>query len=140
MCPLQKGLALLSAAMLVSACNQERPAPRDEGPAKDALLAQIQLAATPIASDEDIDTRLAAAISVRDGLLEVAGPIQSYVLPLSTPWSVQCGIGLTVTLGPASGATANPTVEIFSGPVNQANCAKYGPRLAKGIEALLARR
>ena len=78
---------------------------RAEREAENQLMADLSTA-TP-----EIEKRLVDWITVRDGLFLVRGdwsssrrPTQGSVpwhsMPLTTPWFVSCGHGITVTLGP----------------------------------------
>lgn len=46
--------------------------------------------------------RLAAAITVADGLIMVRQGDRVFALPVASPWTIACGLGLTLHLGAAA--------------------------------------
>lgn len=70
------------------------------------------------------ERRLSAALTVEDGLMLLRDPwldFTIYAMPVGSPWMVECGLGLTLHVGPGalSGADAANTVSIPLVSINE---------------------
>jgi hypothetical protein len=90
----------------------------------------------------ELDRRLAERVSVDGGLLLVRTGTFLYVLPVTTPWTIQCFVGMSIVFGNSvSGDNSNTnndvTVNLASGVVDPENCEVLAPRIGKRLLAIL---
>jgi hypothetical protein len=108
----------------------------------DALLLKDVERAGP-----ELERRLMENIQVQDGLLMVRDPVfgevgQLYVLPVNSPWTLSCGIGLSVIFGNSvSGDSTSLSNDIelhlVRVRVDKKDCNVLGLRLGKRLKATL---
>jgi hypothetical protein len=84
---------------LLGACDQKNS--NEEVSKKAALAAkgEATLMSDPERAAPELENRLAQNVRVDGGLVLVHTEMGLSVLPVSTPWTVQCGVGMTVTFG-----------------------------------------
>jgi hypothetical protein len=88
-------------------------------------------------------TNLDHKIRVDGGLIlitEEAGT-NAYLLPVSTPWLIQCGPGVSIQLGATSQGIAGNEVNVglFNGLVDKSACAVIAPRVAARLRERFGR-
>ena len=85
-------------------------------------------------------------IHLKDGFIVVTDEpdLDTYALPVSSPWIVRCGVGASIQLGAvASGSEgfvgSQVDVELFNnGLIDKSACAVVVPRLAARLQERLA--
>ena len=117
-----------------------------------------KLMADPSAASQELEKRLADWITVRDGLFLVRGEwsisrrltqgsVPWHSMPLTTPWFVSCGYGITVTLGPwydVSGsaqdmrAESNFGLELSNARLNEEQCKELVVVVGRKLRAMSA--
>jgi len=108
-------------------------------------VASIQAETNPDAVLPKILSELDARIRVKDGFVfvtEEPGP-DTFLLPVSSPWVVQFGVGASIQLGTvASGADgavgSQVDVALFSNVIDKSACAIIAPRIATRLQEKLA--
>jgi len=140
-------LTLIS-AMLVS-CG---PDPAEQEKKQDAAMTEQQEADIRLLTNKDtgsteIAQRLKRSLTLRDGMIlihdQVLGPLGSYTIPVTTPWSVECGMGLTVTFGFPPRTAPNdigggPEVHLSWAAFSAEACDELGPATGKQLQLFLA--
>jgi hypothetical protein len=88
-------------------------------------------------------TALDHRIRVEGGLIHITeqAGTNAYLLPVSSPWLVQCGAGVSIQLGATSrGISGNEVnVGLFNGLVDKAACAVIAPRVAARLQEKFGR-
>jgi hypothetical protein len=115
---------------------------RQETPVADA---DIELMKDVGAAGPELERRLLASVSIRDGLIMVRLPSSgdTYVLPGNSPWIITCGSeGVSVTLGSAvSGDRSyvgnDVQLDLTMTLIGQADCATLAPQLGRRLKAML---
>jgi hypothetical protein len=91
-------------------------------------------------------TELEQKIHVEGGLIlvtEEAGA-NTYLLPVSSRWLVQCGAGVSIRLGAAATSSKeiagnDVNVELFNGLIDKSACAVIAPRVAARLQEKFGR-
>ena len=94
----------------------------------------------------EIEARLRAALTVRDGMAMIHGQAiynGSYTFPASDRWAVQCGIGLTVSFGATPRGDPNdigagPEIHLTFGNIEPAECDRIGFVVGEKIQVIMA--
>jgi hypothetical protein len=136
----RKLVAALALCVLLSACSDKQPEKPTE--ASEAIKRETDLMSDPARAGPELEKRLAESVSVDGGLLLVHALMSLYVLPVSTPWTLQCTIGMSIVFGNSvSGdneeTNNNVTVNLSTGYIDQKNCDVLGPRIGKRLLAIL---
>lgn len=91
-------------------------------------------------------TQLDQKIRVERGLILVTNGtgVNTYLLPVSSQWLVQCGAGVSIQLGAAAngskGFAGNEVnVELFNGLIDKSACAMIAPRVAAKLQEKFGR-
>jgi hypothetical protein len=94
----------------------------------------------------ELERRLLKSVSVQDGVMLVRDPVMgrfvSYVLPVSSPWVISCGIGLSVTFGISisgdeSSVGNEVVIHLARVLVDQETCGVLAPQLGRRLKVLL---
>lgn len=117
--------------------------------------AEHKLMIDPSRGIPELKRRLRESLKFQDGLVLVNSPfglgtlagtadaLDRYILPASTPWSLSCGMGMTVSFGPAiSGGDGSPVsndvqVALTLARIDKSQCASFGLAVGKEIQAIL---
>jgi hypothetical protein len=124
-----------------------------------------QLLADSARATVQLVQRLRASVKMRDGLLmvdnesrtrllfpisettiaSIPGAVSLSVLPLESPWVVNCGMGITVVFGNSKDdgselVNADSKVWLTYVPVPKQVCEKLAPLIGKEIQAILSGR
>lgn len=131
----------MTAISLLFGCNQKPAAPSKESQRMQAYL--DPLPADPKSAVSTLVTRLMASVSRRGDLLVVRDQFlsgaadETDVMPISTPWTVHCGItGVSVTFGSsASPDGSDVEVTLSMAPITDASkCPQFGVMLGSVLE------
>jgi hypothetical protein len=138
---------ILGLCALLCACGpSEQPKPSSPVDKKIADLLG-PLPSDPSRASAELGRRLAASIKVQDGLLTVHDPIMgeinSSILPVNSPWVINCGIGISIVFGTSvtgdsNGAQNDVEISLTNAVIDQKTCAIVGLRLAKKLQSMLA--
>jgi hypothetical protein len=120
-------------------------APRDDLPTKKSP--PIERISDPEAVLPQALRVLDEKISVKDGFVFITDQvdIDTYLVPVSAPWMVRCGIGASIQLGAVatgSEGTVGSQVDIwlFNNVIERPACAIVAPRIAMRLQEKLAGR
>src|SRR5258707_12705408 len=96
------GLSILcTCVLLLPGCN-------DSGKTSEAAIARIEeerLVHDPLRAAPILTQRLRDAVQMRDGVLMVDSDSDLYLLPMNSPWVVNCGfLGIRAIFGNSVGA------------------------------------
>jgi hypothetical protein len=131
----RKVVAALALCVLLSACSDKQPEKPTE--ASEAIERETDLMSDPARAGPELEKRLAGSVSVDGGLLLVhADTLGLYVLPVSTPWTLQCTVGMSIVFG-NSETNNNVTVNLSTGYIDPKNCDVLAPRIGKRLLAIL---
>lgn len=127
--------------VLLSACGQKEQA-QQPNKALEHIKQDEALTADPDRAEPELERRLAASVSVDGGLLLVRALTFLYVMPVSTPWTLQCSVGMSIVFGNSitgdNSETENDvTVNLALGSISQDNCGVLAPRIGKRLLAIL---
>lgn len=107
----------------------------------------IKTETNPDAVLPDILRRLDDQIRVKDGLITVMPEpgLETFILPVSSPWLVQCGAGASVSLGSTTSgsegsASSAVDVSLSYNLIDKSACAIVAPRVAARLQDKLAGR
>jgi hypothetical protein len=137
-------IAFVILGCLLAACGASEPPKKSEISAKadeDSALTKEPARAAP-----ELERRLLASIKADDGILtvqdEITGRFLSYYLPVTAPWMISCGVGMTVVFGASVSGDGSETrneveVRLAYGVIDQENCAVLGPLIAKRLQSVL---
>jgi hypothetical protein len=91
-------------------------------------------------------TELDHKIHVENGLILITeqSGANTYLLPVSSQWLVQCGAGVSIQLGAAATASQGTVgnelkVKLFDGLIDRSACAVVAPRVAARLQEKLQR-
>ncbi|WP_024518772.1 hypothetical protein [Bradyrhizobium sp. Tv2a-2] len=114
---------------------------RNELPKIGKIALPSQRVSDPQAVLPLILTTLDHKIHVEGGLILITeeSGINAYMLPVSSPWLVQCGAGVSIQLGAASQGIAGNAVDVglFNGLIDKSACAAIAPRVAARLQEKL---
>ena len=133
--------AALAFCFLLGACdNNDQAKKTNEG--SETIKRETALMSDPNRAGPELEKRLAESVSVDGGLLLVHTALFLYVLPVSTPWTLQCFAGMSIVFGNSvtgddSNTTNDVTVNLTVGQIDQKNCDVLGPRIGKRLLAIL---
>ena len=103
----------------------------------------------PERSGPELESRLTQNVTVDGGLVLVRTEMGLSVLPVSTPWTVQCGAGMTVTFGNSITSSIDRDEDDKAAEYNMSNdvkliltvmpiqCDVLAPRIGKRLLAIL---
>ena len=106
----------------------------------------------PEQAGPELERRLAQKVRVDGGLILIDGPLGSFVLPASTPWTLQCFGGMSIIFGNSVTNdiiarrferrfpldTSNDVVVYLSvGSISPENCKILAPRIGKRLLMML---
>jgi hypothetical protein len=127
-------------------CSEDETASKQPSEIQDRMKADADLMLDIGRAGAEFEKRLSEAVHAQDGLVVVHDPIvgkyMSQVLPPNGTWILNCGVaGISIVFGTsvsgADGSTGNDVeVILVSNSVNEAGCAKLGPRLGKHLSAI----
>jgi hypothetical protein len=121
-----KGAAALAFCFLLGACdNNDQAKKANEG--SETIKRETALMSDPNRAGPELEKRLAESVSVDGGLLlvhTITGGL--YVLPVSTPWTLNCWCGMSIVFGNSvtgddSNTTNDVTVNLTVGQIDQKN-------------------
>ena len=139
---------LVGLVLTLAACDQREPAKKPNSKANAELEKQIadynRLISDASRTGSDFIQQLRSTLKRTGSVLTVDGPLPYgfSVLPLSAPWVVQCGIGLSAVFGSAVTGDSNSVsndVEIqFSTSVfTKERCREIAPSIGKEIQNIV---
>jgi len=130
--------------ILLGACGKKDQAQQAQQPSKaleeakkdEALMEDLDHAGP------ELERRLAESVSVDGNLLLVHADPFLYVLPVSTPWTIQCFAGMSIVFGNSISGDNSSTnneveVDLAAGIIHQKNCEILAPRVGKRLLAIL---
>jgi hypothetical protein len=100
----------------------------------------------------ELERRLTQRVRVDGGLILVEPALSLFVLPISTPWTLQCSSGMTIVFGNSirnevsrgessedfeSSTSNDVAITLTVGYIDQKNCEILGPRIGKRLLAIL---
>jgi hypothetical protein len=135
------GLVLgLGFCLVLSGCDRTNPSAKSEADKKQDE--ERALLSDPALAEPELERRLMAAVSVQGRVLIVRNPIlgdiTSSFLPVTTPWVINCGPGVSVVFGSSVNQGSNDAdVDLSFATVEQKDCATIGPQLANRLLAIL---
>jgi hypothetical protein len=108
-----------------------------------ATIEEERLVHEPLRAAPILTQRLRDAVQMRDGVLMVDSDSDLYLLPLNSPWVVNCGfLGIRAIFGNSVGAdesTRNDvTVILTQASVDKMDCRTLVPVVGKEIHAVLS--
>jgi hypothetical protein len=119
---------------------------KDERPKISKNAPVAQRITDPKAVLPAILTKLDQKIHAEDGFIIVTeeSGANTYLLPVSSQWLVQCGAGVSIQLGVAAngsqGTVGNEvSVKLFDGLIEKSACAVVAPRVAARLQEKLGR-
>jgi hypothetical protein len=129
---------LCVSALLFSGCS-------DSGKTSKAALARIEeerLVHEPLRAAPVLIRHLRDAVQVQDGVLIVEGDYDLHLLPLKSPWVVNCGLlGMSVVFGNSVGgdesARNDITVILTQASVEKTHCHTLVPAVGNEIKTVL---
>src|SRR5271167_4484065 len=133
---MSKSVIAIALCFLLAGCDRGEAPKKSEAQLKldeDTALLKDTARAGP-----ELERRLLASVQVQDGIVAVRDPvmraIETNFLPTTTPWVLECGIGLSIVFGSSVSGDGSSTrndveVNLTSGIVDQESCAVLGPRL-----------
>jgi hypothetical protein len=138
----RKGVATLAFCVLLGACdnNEQAKKPSQES---EIIKRETALMSDPNRAGPELEKRLAEGVSVDGSLLLVHTITGSlFVLPVSTPWTLQCWFGMSIVFGNSvsgdgSSTDNDVTLNLTVGQIDQKNCDVLGPRIGKRLLAIL---
>ena len=132
-------------AVAIAACNREQAQPKPS-PATLKTI-NVALSKSPAQAEQDLESRLAQALQVRDGIVilrdPVLGGMHASIFPANTTWTIDCGINFSIAFGNAvssnaSGAVRGTDLVLVTGIVPKETCDFVGPTFAKHLQAVLS--
>jgi hypothetical protein len=137
---------------LLGACDQKAD-PNQEVSQKAALAAEAEatLMSDPERSGPELESRLTQNVKVDGGLVLVQTEMGLSALPVSTPWTLQCGWSMTVTFGNSITSSIDRDEDDKAAEYNTINdvklilttvpifnqCNVLAPRIGKRLLAIL---
>ena len=127
---------------LLGACEQKETA-KEPNKATEMINAETALMSDLDRAGPELERRLAQSVSVDGGLLLVhTNGLQLFVLPVSTPWTIQCFVGMTIVFGNSvtgdnSSTDNDVTLGLSTGQIEPKNCDILAPRIGKRLLAIL---
>jgi hypothetical protein len=146
-----EGVAALAFFALLSACDNNEQA-KKPNPASETINRETALMSDPEQAGPELEKRLAQRVRVDGGLILVEPALSLFVLPISTPWTLQCSSGMTIVFGNSvnNSVSQGETSEDFEvetgndvaitltvGNIDQKNCEILAPRIGKRLLAIL---
>jgi hypothetical protein len=145
--PRMKRFLIIGIALMLTACgptdssNEKQQLPSAQSK---KMSEQAELLTKPNRDNSDFVRQLRAQVKAVDGLLVVEDQLlpELSVLPLNSPWVVNCGIGLSVAFGTAvSGSTGDVSndakVTLTLLPIAKERCKELAPIIAKDLQLIL---
>jgi hypothetical protein len=137
-----KSLAL-TVCVLLCACGENDSAQKANG-AEELIKSETALMADPERAGPELERRLTDSVRADGGLLLVhsRGGIL-YVLPATTPWTLDCFFaGMSIEFGNSitgdnSDTSNDVIVNLTTGQIDQRNCDILGPRIGKRLLAMI---
>ena len=99
-----KTTSILLICLGLCACDQEGEQTKATEPDTEHSKLLAPLPTDPALALAELEKRLDASVKVSDGLVIVRDPVRPWstsVLPITTPWVLNCGFGVSVVLGTA---------------------------------------
>ena len=138
---------------VLGACDQKEAA-KEPNKALEMLNAETALMSDPDRAGQELEKRLAQRVRVDSGLVLVEANLTLglYVLPISTPWTLQCSDGMTIVFGNSvkhevsRGDTSEDfevdtsnevLVTLTIGNIERKNCDVLATRIGKRLLAIL---
>jgi len=146
-------------ALLVVGCNDNKAEKARKHAAAERAhhdAAEQQIFADPERALVELKRRLRKTIKFKNSVILVDSPfgmgtllgsatsfLNLYVIPPDTPWTVSCGLGMTVTFGnvisgDTGGVTNDVQVALTLASLDKTQCETLGPAVGKEIQAILA--
>jgi hypothetical protein len=134
------GLSILCICVLLL------PGCSDSGKTSEPAIARVEeerLLHDPLRATPVLIQRLRDAVQMRDGVLMVDSDSDLYVLPLNSPWTVNCGfLGIRAIFGNSIGADESArndiTVVVTQASVDKMDCRTLVPVVGKEVQAILS--
>jgi hypothetical protein len=121
--------------------------PRGEHPSSGKSESRIQSENNPDKILPEILRKFDQRIQIKHGFVFITDEpgVDTYLLPLTSPWLVQCGIGASIQLGAVAngsdGAVGSQVdVQLFDQVIDKAACAVIAPEIARRLQERLAGR
>lgn len=137
--------AWMLATFMLCSCGE--PASHDDKPSEVAAIAAEQATmGQPAAALEELDRRMRAMVQIRQGVLVVKAPESAMyvtdILPLATPWSMRCGVGVVITFGTSisggpDGYGSDVLVRLSPVFFDEQACSLIGPELGHRLQVLI---
>ena len=134
-------MAALALCVLLSTCADSEQAKKPTEPSE-TIKRETDLMSDPNRAGPELEKRLAESVSVDGGLLLVHTNMFLYVLPVSTPWTLHCTVGMSIVFGNSitgdnSETTNDVTVNLSTGYIDPKNCDVLAPRIGKRLLTIL---
>ncbi len=131
---------------ILCTCVLLLPGCSDSGKTSESAIARIEeerLLHEPLRATPVLIQRLRDAVQMRDGVLMVDSDSDLYVLPLNSPWIVNCGfLGIRAIFGNSVGADESArndiTVILTQASVDKMDCRTLVPVVGKEVQAILS--
>jgi hypothetical protein len=137
----RKVVGAFALCVLLGACSDSEQAKKPTQ-ASETIQRETDLMSDPSRAGPELEKRLAESVSVDGGLLLIHKFTSLYVLPASTPWTLQCFVGMSIVFGNSiSGENSeinnDVTVDLTVGVMDEKTCDVLGPRIGKRLLAIL---
>ena len=146
-----KSISILGIAFLLTACGPTDSAKERQQPQSvesKRRSEQAELLTNPNRGNADFVRQLRTQVKVVDGLLVVEDQLlpqlpKMSVMPLNSPWAVNCGVGLSIAFGIAvsgsSGDVANDAQVTFSLlPIAKERCQELALLIGKELQLMMS--
>lgn len=140
-------LVVVGIALAISACDQSQPS---KGKGEVQMPPEMKRMLEPLpaglqAKIEVLGKRLNEYLSEEDGFYIVRDPVrgmfQETILPVTSPWSIECGMGLKLVFGTgvsgdSAEVTNEATITLSMGLIPIEECKPIGLALARSVRDL----
>lgn len=143
----RSALVALGLAMAAQGCSDPVPpapptVPKEMSEAMAKADAELKVLEDKNRTNNDIVEYLGAYLQRKDHLIFVRDFIGArlWIFPDSTPWIINCGLGVSVFFGPVPNPDASdvnsssPELKLSMVPMQRERCEELGPRLAHQLQ------
>lgn len=136
---------VLGAGLALQGCSDPPPRPplsKETSQALDKATAELKILEDPNRTNDDIAEYLDSSLQRKDHLILIRDYIgaHTWFFPDSTPWIIDCGLGVSIFFGPASNPDASdvnnsgPELKLSMVLMQRDRCEELGPLLAHRLQ------